>query len=138
MQQITRWKPDTCECIIEYSWNDAENENIRTYTVHNISRSCFAHVNLADKIQHYEIVKNENTRKNIIFGEILKNVSTVVEEITQEDGTRIKKLKPGLKYEWSFNADRKLIIDLVGFTLTEKNTINNLANTLFPNKVQIK
>ena len=61
----------------------------------------------------------------------------LVEEITQEDGSVAKQLKKGRDYKWSFDAERVLQVDLVGFTIAEKDALKILADDLFPNKVTI-
>ena len=80
----------------------------------------------------------ENKRKNIVFSKILENLPEVVDEITQEDGSKVKQLKFGLEYKWSFNKDRNLVVDLVGFGVAEKNIVRGLAQKEFGNKVKIK
>ena len=137
MLKITHWRPDTCSCELEYSWDDTQNEDIRVHTIANILKVCPAHAGEVDKIQHYAKVLGENQRKNIVLGEILKNIPTATIDKVQEDGTKVKDLKPGLEYKWSFDADRNLVIDLVGFAQAEKNAVKVLADNLFQNKVKI-
>ena len=137
MIKITTWRPDTCECEIEYSWDDSLDENTRVHTAHKINKACSVHQTVADKVLHYGIVLEENQRKNKLYGAILENIPAVVQDVLQPDGSITKQLKAGLDYKWSFDANRIMEIDLVGFTVVPKTAIQNLANILFPNKVKI-
>lgn len=136
MIKTTTWRPDTCDCELEYSWDDILDENTRTHTISKINKACSYH-QIADKDKHYNIVLDENQRKNNLLGKILKNVPTAVDEIIQDDGSTTKQLKKGRQYKWSFDANRKLIVDLVGFTTKEKTAIQTLANNLALNKITI-
>lgn len=136
MLKVTRWRPDTCECELEYQWDDTESEDIRTHTIANVVKACSAHALVVDKTQHYSKVLDENQRKNIVLGEILEKVPSAVEEVEQEDGTIVKKLRRGKEYKWSFDENRNLIVDLVGFTSQEKLAVKGLTDVRFPNKVK--
>ena len=136
MIKTTLWRPDTCECEIEYSWDDAQSEDIRTHTISNVLKACTAHAGETDKIVHYNKVLDENKRKNIVLGQILENTPTAVETVIQDDGSSIKKLKAGKEYKWFFDAQRNLVIDLVGFTLLEKNSVKTITDSLFPGKIK--
>ena len=138
MIKITRWKPDTCDCIIDYQWDDQSDENNRVHTVSNVVARCSAHQALTTIVDVYNAVRDENSRKNIIYGQIIKNLSSAVEEVIQEDGSRIKRLKSGRDYKWSFDKDRNLVIDLVGFVQQEKDVISSLVSSEFGSKVIIK
>ena len=131
------WKPDTCDCEIEYEWDDSVLTEQRVHTVSKIIKCCDAHKNLTDKVQNYNTVVNENTRKNILYGKILE-IPSLVQERTKENGEKIKELKEGLEYRWSFDKDRNLEVELVGFGTEEKNIVKDLAQTNFGNKVKIK
>ena len=56
MIKITTWRPDTCECEIEYSWDDTVPQDQRVYTAHQINRACPAHQAIANKVQHFSAV----------------------------------------------------------------------------------
>ena len=136
MIKITTWRPDTCGCELEYEWDDTTTGDNRVHTFKRATRQCPAHAGLTPK-NCYNNTLDENKRKNILFGEILEKMPSVVQEKLQADGTKTKELKPGLEYKWSFDANRNLEVDLVGFSVAEKNEVKGLAN-LFSNKVKIK
>ena len=138
MLKITRWSPDTCGCILDYEWDDSLDENSRTHTIKNIIKPCAAHANLSDKTEHYGKVLEENQRKNNLLGAIVENVVGVSEETTQNDDSKVKQLKLGKEYRFSYDDERNLVVELSGFTNSEKTAVVSLANNLFPNKVEVK
>ena len=137
MIKVTKWRPDTCGCEIDYQWDDAQNEDVRTHTVFEVIKACPAHSGETDKNIHYAKVLDENKRKNIVLKEILDKIPSLVIEKEQEDGTLIKVLKKGVEYKWSFDVQRNLEVNLVGASLAEKNVLKTIVNIKFPNKVKI-
>jgi hypothetical protein len=93
---VTRWLPDTCECVIDYEWDDA-NPSVLTHK--EMIKVCAAHaaLGLADKAC-FDKVRDENVRKNMTLAEAQKAVASV----TLEDFT------------WSFDKDRNLVTDFKG------------------------
>ena len=67
--QVTRWYPDTCDCIIDFQWDDAEPEAARTHTVKAIIKRCAAHREIPDDKQHFSTVLEENQRKNKVMAQ---------------------------------------------------------------------
>lgn len=61
---VTSWQPDTCGCIIEYSWDRDSDENNRVHSFHGHSRKCSDHEHLWNE-DVYTTVLEENQRKNI-------------------------------------------------------------------------
>lgn len=137
MIKTTRWKPDTCGCEIEYSWDDSVSEDKRAHTVSKVNKTCPDHANLADNPTKYAKVLEENQTKNKVYAQILENCPDLVEEKTNPDGTVSKQLKPDKEYKWSFDGSRKLQVEVVGASLTDKTTITNIVNNIFPGKVKI-
>lgn len=136
MQKITTWRPDTCGCEIEYSWDDTQSEDVRTHSAHKINKACEFHS--GDKDTHYGVVLDENKRKNLVYKDIIENISTAVTQKEQEDGTMVTVLKKGKEYKWSFDADRNLVVELIGFTKQEKDALKVLTDQKFPGKVSQK
>lgn len=134
--KITKWRPDTCDCEIDYQWDDSIDLKDRTHTISKIVKACDHHKNLLIKVEHYNVVVDENTRKNKVFGQILKNCPNAVEEVDDGNGNMVKKLKIGKKYEWSFDKDRNLVVNLNGFTESDKNSLKSVSQSLFGSKVK--
>lgn len=97
----TRWSPDTCGCIIDLEWDDAQDENARIHSLAAIPARCPAHSALAPPVV-FNTVMEENRRKN----QVLAIAQGVLPDIT-----------PG-GYEWSFDAQRRLRVRFSGVTLT--------------------
>ena len=93
MLKVTRWRPDTCDCELEYEWDNIQDENIRTHAIKNILKACPVHSGEPDKVKHYAVVLEENQRKNKVLGAILEKLPALVDEIQQKDGTTVKKLQ---------------------------------------------
>lgn len=131
--QTTRWSPDTCDCIIEYQWDDTELADTRTHTLGNYIRKCVAHASLASDTTRYQTVTEENPRKNLTYQGMLDNGPASLYDI-QQDGTRT--LKNGITFSWTWSGtapNRLLTISYTGVTLTgaQKNTAQTWLNNRF-------
>lgn len=122
---MTRWRPDTCDCII-----DVEDWDLGIAT---IVSACKYHQGLSDK-DHFDVVYNkENKLKNQVLAEVVNNVSSIVEIKTPEsveysveydkDGNIItsKKivpavvdLKTGVSFHFAFDKNRQLNVVFAG------------------------
>ncbi len=60
--QRTRWKPDTCGCIVEYTWDSDLPEDKRVHTVHSVN-TCKEHKLLTDPAEAFEVIKKKNLDK---------------------------------------------------------------------------
>lgn len=124
MERVTRWSPDTCGCVLECKWDDSIDPLLRTHTLSKVIKRCSIH-RASNPI--WDVVTEENTRKNMTFG-------------------KIQELKPALKsgdYHWTFDKDRVLVVDIistgVSLTPTEKTQLeSNINSNLGTNKVKFK
>src|SRR5215212_113781 len=128
----TQWQPDTCDCILEYSWDDSVPADQRVHTPTN-SIKCPFHTNQATHSAVYNTVVNENQRKNIGFQTALDNGPTSLFDL-QADGSRT--LKNNITYSWTWSGtapNRLLTVTFTGITLTnaQKNAIQTKLNTIF-------
>ena len=128
----TRWSPDTCACVIEYTWDDSVPDSSRVHTLGNIINKCSDHSSLSNA-NVYTALTEENPRKNITKQHILDNSpTTALYDIV--NGNR--QLKPNIFFNYSFSGtapNRVLTISFTGITLTtnQKNTIQSALNTRF-------
>lgn len=123
---ITRWNPDTCGCVIEYSWDSETTEDNRTHTFHKVINQCDDHGDIEDHQDVHDHVKDENQTKNLALAKLLENVP------------RLKKnndLDPTVSFNWQFsgkNKERQLKVTLANANLTtpEKVKLMQAISTL--------
>lgn len=137
MIHTTRWSPDTCGCVIEYEWDDTLPDEARVHTDKSIVK-CQYHSGLDDVSAHAK-VKKENTSKNIAHGHILDISPELTQDVTDKDGNIHKEFKSGIRYDWSFDADRNLVIYLVGATKKQKDdALNSVKVKLGDPNIKLK
>ena len=128
----TRWSPDTCTCVVEYSWDTSLSEASRTHTLSNVINKCPAHSSLTNA-EVYSVLTEENPRKNQSLRNILDNSPTTA---LYDIINGIRELKPSIVFNFSFSGtapNRVLTISFTGITLTtqQKNTLQTALNTRF-------
>jgi hypothetical protein len=74
--KTTRYSPDTCECVLEYTWDDTVAEENRTHTLSNFINRCSAHSSLSSDNDRWNTIFDENPRKNIALKTVLDNGPT--------------------------------------------------------------
>jgi len=121
---VTRWSPDTCDCIIEY--NDDG-------TLSKIVKACDAHQG-GTEADTFEAVLEENPRKNKSFKEILDNAPPALFDVDADTGTRVFKRGINVDFQWEGDApNRNLKLKVQGISLTanQLNAIQNKINAKF-------
>ena len=132
--QITRWSPDTCDCIIEYEWDDSIPQDQRTHTLSNYVRKCAAHSTLASDTTRYQTVIEENPRKNVGLQTIIDNAPAAFVDTDAQTGR--KKLKAGLSLTYTVagtapNRVFTLIFGGATLTQTQIDFVQNKLDTRF-------
>ncbi len=133
MIKTTLWRPDTCDCVISYSWDSEMPEDDRVHTVTTVHNACVHHKNI-EKTEHFNKVVGENTSKNKVYGVLLENFP----ELTEEDEQGNKRLKKGIEYKWSFDADRKLNVDIVGAQVSKASLRSFVEAEIGTDKLRLK
>lgn len=133
--KINRWSPDTCGCIMEYSWDDSVPQDEIVLTPTTVVSRCAAHTSLATKEDVYGVLMEENPRKNRAHQHILDNGPASLYDLGGEDGTT-KLLKKGITINWSWTGtapNRILTLTITGITLTtqQRTAVQNALNTRF-------
>ena len=131
--KITRYSPDTCTCVIEYTWDDTTTESNRVHTVSNVIQKCPAHNTLSNSQVFNAVIEVENPRKNKTIEKILESGPNSLYDVAQ-DGTRT--FKQGITVSWSWSGtapNRILTLTITGITLTQnqKNTIQTTLDNFF-------
>ena len=130
--KTTRWSPDTCSCVVEFTWDDSVAEDQRTDSLSQVIQKCPVHQAQSDP-NVYSTLKDENPRKNIALGLSLDNGPSSLFDLNA-DGSRT--LKGNISYNWSWSGtppDRNLNISFTGINLTaqQKSAIQNFLNNRF-------
>ena len=128
---ITRWGPDTCGCVMDYSWDTASSPDTRVHTFSRVEKKCPEHTQLTDSLA-YDACLDENKRKNILRGELVKRTDIAEDKVRDGEDT-FKDFKTGIIYDWRFDVDRKLEVRILGTDLpvNDKNSIQATADALF-------
>jgi hypothetical protein len=127
----TRWSPDTCSCVVEYSWDSEAPPENRTHELTSIQK-CPVHSSLSDS-EAYAVLTEENPRKNNTLQSALDNGPTALYDINP-DGARVLKQNITYNFSWSGTVpNRVLTISFTGINLTtqQKNAIQNFLNNKF-------
>lgn len=127
----TRWRPDTCKCVVVYGRDDSLPAATAPITLVNIENKCPIHSSLSDQ-NTFNTLFEENPRKNNTLAECLEQAPAIT-DITAEGS---KALKDGLTYNftWSGTApNRVLNISFSGVTLTtaQRNGLQSALNAKF-------
>lgn len=104
--KTTRWTPDTCGCVLEYSWDDALRPDQRVHSHAQTVRTCAAHSGASGAALMATVV-GENQRKNQAFA--------LAQEIRAD-------LQPD-DYRWIFRPDRTLEVEVDRLTLAERTAL---------------
>lgn len=130
--QVTRWSPDTCDCVIDYEWDKDLDASVRVHTGKNIIKDCPDHSDLGNPQDFYNAILDENQRKNKTQQELLENF--VMLRDTDADGNFTFKQGIDISYFWTgTNDDRVLHLSVVGLTLTtqQKTIVQNILDNKF-------
>lgn len=111
--KITRWEPDTCYCVLEYSWDDALPESERTHSVSRIVRTCPVHTGEPTAEGHYNTVLSENQHKNSALA-------------------FIRAKAPAARVDWRFDDNRNLHVQLNGLDQAAAESIQQAVAARFP------
>jgi len=118
--QTTKWKPDTCGCELEYSWDDTVPQDERVHVPTAVKR-CAAHAHL-DVEGSWTEVMDENQSKNHGIGLLCKEHP----ELKPQD------------IKWKIKADRSVEITLPDEAKGHKDSMNGLALGKFKKQVSFE
>jgi hypothetical protein len=132
--RYVRWNPDTCSCVLEYSWDDTQDLNTQTFPVSNIINTCSNHSTLTNAGDIYTSIKDENTRKNRALQYILDNGPASLYDLADDGVTRI--LKSGLTFNFNVSGtppNRVVTVSFSGVNITanQKQIAQNFCDNHF-------
>jgi hypothetical protein len=98
MKHTTRWRPDTCACVLEFEWDDEDSEEIRAHNAIKVER-CGAHPHEGEPNQNvFETVHRENQHKNTVLQHLLDGLDDAHIE-TNAQGHRAFKHDPSFQFD---------------------------------------
>jgi len=114
MLKVTTWSPDTCKCVLEYSWDTDTPQDQRVHSPHTVALACSVHQGMDLNIHHSKVLL-ENQGKNVAILKVSKTDPSL--EKIDADGNKSPDLS---KIQYEFDANRKLKIILVGADAMKK------------------
>ena len=125
MIKTTIWRPDTCDCIVEYTWDNETTEDNRVHTFKNVVRRCSAHDSVSHGKPVYDKVLSENDHKNKTLHEVSRQHKALHIETKDANGNVVGHIPDLENIGWSFDANRRLKIHIKTnkLSLVEKNKI---------------
>jgi len=108
--QVTRWSPDTCGCVLEYEWDDTVPQDSRVHSFQNLVKKCSDHGSIPVAKDVYDAVLGENRMKNLIFAELQKEKPDI---------------NAGEDFDWVFDKSRKLTVFCKGVTAVGMSNVRN-------------
>lgn len=134
---INKWSPDTCLCVLNYSWIRGSSENGREHTYEGHDRKCHDH---GDLMEHhlYNTVLEENQRKNITFQHALDtHPQKLARQIARKDGTKVNIKKEDLDFSFFFTGQAPDRILNVTFSEPLDEMEKRAIEDRFPGKVKV-
>jgi hypothetical protein len=128
------WSPDTCNCVLQYSWDDTLDLNTQNFPVTEVFNKCSNHSSLATDDDIYSSIKDENTRKNRALQYILDNGPASLYDLADDGVTRV--LKPSITFNFSVSGtppNRVVTVSFSGVTITsnQKQIAQNFCDNHF-------
>lgn len=134
MKKTTRWRPDTCGCVLEYDWDDeAPFDPVTNWTA---VKSCDAHAG-TEHLEQTTVLK-ENQHKNRIVNELVSEFPQLRRKrFNMETGEVEEEMDPN-KLRWSFNDQRELVVSLPTLPEPAKASLKAALEAAHKGKVRIE
>lgn len=128
MIRTTRWSPDTCDCLIEYTWDDTVPESSRVHTPARSIHLCPEHAALSTPPLHYAVLAEENPRKNELIDQLTAWAVANVPAWITTDAAGNTILDPArIRWYWDNGASpRVLHIVIAGISPGQRDTLTTL------------
>lgn len=128
---ILKWRPETCACKFQFDIDQPDGERIDCPPLHLVPLSitpCTVHSGIRDKRERLLAAHEENYRWHHALGFILDETQQGVQNVDTGDGIR-REFRPGFQVKRRFAANRKLMVDMQGFSAAEKQRMQGLLDT---------
>ena len=100
MIKKTLWRPDTCECVLEYQWDDQDPIEARAHVASRIIVSCPIHQGLP-LTEHLDAVTKDNVRKNKTEQILVELLPALTEKVLDSEKREVSQLKEPLKHRYA-------------------------------------
>ncbi len=153
--EIKLWTTDTCGCnsykyfdengaetFVEYEEAVALHREIyKNYPIGTLDpdkepmppdETCSFHANIPTAEEHFNVVLAENQSKNLMEDHLKKNLPDHVDIVMGDDGIMFKQWKKGVKYDWSFDENRELAVDIKGIIPVDKVALDSVVKQQLP------
>jgi len=81
MIHIQEYRPDTCTCVVQESWDDSVPEDQRVHTLEAVLHRGPEHASILDS-SLYPVIREENRRKNLTVGKCVSVAAVVPGQIS--------------------------------------------------------
>lgn len=113
----TRWRPNTCDCVIEYTWDSTSDPATRVHTPSAIVQTCSRHATIVTLVSRWAQLTEENPRLN----KLITRAQSSFPALFTAEGAFLG--------SWSFDANHVLNVTLPGVTTNQRTTIQNWCDT---------
>lgn len=134
-KRLTKWKPDTCGCILVYEWDEADVQ--APAVIKQVLEACDIHKGFATPAEHFTAIQSQNKAKNKILGLIVDNFPKLTKEVDNGNGETISVVDDGV-FSYSYDETGKISVDIKGLTVQEKSDFDQTLKTeIGTDKVEI-
>lgn len=98
-KHVNRWRPDTCGCVIEFSFDDEADIETMTHEWEKTIKTCPEHFSITPGPTQYAVILEENQRKNVALG-MVGTLATVDRDELQN------------AHSWSFDSSKPRVLTL--------------------------
>jgi hypothetical protein len=127
-EQVTTWRPDTCNCTISYSWDDSvpAEKRVHTYITHDSETLCEAHAHL-DSTEAFDSLVTENVSKNLVVNKVAEDHADLYNRF---DAEKSQSVPDASKVPYVFDENRNLVIDTTGLDQVKAQAILDSAQSV--------
>lgn len=135
MIKKTIWRPDTCNSVIEFQWDDSVPAEQRQISLSRVISKCPLYANMTDE-EMFQAVLSDNQKKNIAV-EAVKSV--LLQERSQKNLGESKEAKLDVEQEIKFKYNKARELEIEVASVTDKNSLEaDLRSLLSDEKIRVK